>query len=77
MWSLDGFGSSDTSYGSGSATVKWWTKPDRSNIGVIWSENPVVKVHAGDSDVYIRFIEFAKLLVDFSTGAQLSSITVY
>jgi len=77
MWSLDGFGSSDTLYGASSAAVKWWTKPDRSNIGVIWSENPVVKVHTGDSDVYFRFVEFAKFLVDFSTGAQLSSITVY
>jgi hypothetical protein len=73
MWSLDGFGTSDTSYGSGAA-VKHWIRHDLSDIGTIWNLNPVVKVDVDDADVYIRCLESAKLLLDFSSSAQGSDV---
>jgi len=76
MWSLGAFGTSDTSYGAG-ATVTYWTRPDMSNVGRVWSLSPDIQVDAGDSDVYHRFVEFAKLTLDFSASAQSSSITKF
>jgi hypothetical protein len=75
MYNLESFGSSDTNYASSSAAVTWWTRPDVSNIGKNWSLYPVVQNDVGDADVYHRYVENAKMSLDFSTGAQLSSIT--
>lgn len=77
MFSLEAFGTSDTGYGSGSAKTKFITRPDVSKIGVIWNLSPSVTVDAGDADIYLRYVENAKLLVDFSSGAQTSSINKY
>jgi hypothetical protein len=74
MFSLDAFSISDTSYGSGSAKGKWWTRPDVSGMGMIHWLNPSVQVDVGDSDVYIRYVQFGKLKIDFSTSAQDSEI---
>ena len=77
MWSLDGFGSSDQFYGASSAAVDYWSRPDVTGMGRVYSLNASVQNDVGDSDVYIRFLDFAKLLLDFSTGAQTSSITKF
>ena len=75
MASLEAHGTSDASYGSGSAKSKWWTRPSVADMGVVWSLSPSVQVDAGDADVYHRYVRQANLLIDFSTGAQASSIT--
>lgn len=74
MFSLEAFGVSDTSYGSGSAAAPWWSRPPVDGIGEIWSMSPSVQVDASDADVYWRFVEFGKLKLDFSSEAYLSEI---
>ena len=74
MGSLDGFGTSDEYYAASSATVTWWARPDVKSLGKIWSISPTIAQDAGDSDVYIRYLEQGKLKLDFSTGAQDSEI---
>lgn len=75
MYALEAFGTSDTSYGSSSATVTFWTRPNVLGLGRIWFNSVTIAVDTGDADVYYRYTDFAKLKVDFSTGAQASSIT--
>lgn len=75
MWSLEAFGTSDTSYASGSAQVNFWTRPDVSHLGIKWTLDPSIQLDAGDTDVYWRFLNYGKLMLDFSTGAQASAIT--
>lgn len=75
MWNIAVFGTSDTSYGSGSSEVDWWTRPDSEGLGCIWCLDPSIQEDGNDADVYLRFIEYGKLLLDFSASAQDSSIT--
>ena len=75
MWALDANGTSDTSYGASSATVTFWTRPDISKMGRLWTASTAVSVDVGDSDVYWRFVDFGKFMLDFSSSAQDSSIT--
>lgn len=77
MASLDGFGSSDTSYGAVTAQVKWWDRPDVSNVGTLWTYSPSIQNDLNDSDVYHRYCKNCKMTLDFSTGAQSSSINKY
>ena len=74
QWSLDAVGSSDDSYGSGSATVNYWNRQSVINLGRIWSASPSVVVDVADSDVYYRYFDYGKVKLDHSTGAQLCSI---
>jgi len=74
MWSLEASGSSDAGYGAG-ATVTFWNRPDIKDIGVVWNLNVSVQQDTGDADVYYRYADTARMLLDFSTGAQTSSIT--
>jgi len=74
MWSLEAAGSSDTNYGSG-ATVTYWPRPDVKDMGIVWNLNASVQQDIGDSDVYYRYSEMSRMLLDYSTGAQISSIT--
>lgn len=77
VWSLEGVGTSDTSYGSSSAAVQYWTRPDVSNMGLIYTINPTIALDTLDADVYHRYCECSKLKLDFSTAAQDSSITKF
>lgn len=74
-WNLNAWGTSDTSYASGSSQVNWWTRPDVTGLGCSWCEDPSVQEDVNDADVYWRFVEFGKLMLDFSASAQDSSIT--
>lgn len=74
MWSLEAYGSSDTSYGASSATVKPWVIPDIGRL-FIWSITATVVVDNGDSDIYWRFVGHGKLKLDFSSGTQLCAIS--
>lgn len=75
MWSLEAYGTSDTSYGASSAAVKFWTRPDVYNLGSIWNLNASIQQDNGDSDKYHRYLELAKLTLDFSSGGETGSIS--
>jgi hypothetical protein len=74
IWCLEAVGSSDTNYGAG-ATVTYWTRPDVKDMGVVWNLNASVQQATEDTDVYYCYSSTARMLLDFSTGAQISSIT--
>jgi len=76
MYALEAFGTSDTSYASGSAAVTYWTRPNTDGSGTIYEKYPGVNVSGLDADVYLRYTSSAILLLDFSTSAQASSITL-
>lgn len=77
MWSLEGWGTSDTFYGASSSAVTWWTRPDTHKMGNIWNLNSSVQQDVDDADVYHAYVEHAKLSLDFSSSAQSSTITTY
>jgi hypothetical protein len=74
MYSLEAQGSSDTSYGAGGA-VDWWPRPDVIGMGRLWSLSPSIQEDVGDADVYLRYVDAGRFKLDFSAGAQTSSIT--
>lgn len=74
MFSLDGFGSSDTNYGAGSAAVAWWLRPDVAGLGHVYSINPSVQANPDQWDEYLRYVEHGLLKLDFSDGVQVSTI---
>jgi len=47
-----------------------------TKIGYAWTLNPSIQVDGNDTDVYHRYTETGQLLLDWSTGAQLATITV-
>jgi hypothetical protein len=76
MFSLEAWGVSDESYGAITGKGKWWNRPDVSGMG-IWSWlNPSVQsdLVSGQEDVYYRYSQFGRLSIDFSSGAQESTI---
>jgi len=75
MWSLEAFGSSDTSYGSSSAKTAYLTRPNTEGLRSLWSLNPAIRNDVNDNDIYRRFVEHAQMYVDFSTSAQASGLT--
>lgn len=77
MWSLEGFGTSDTSYASSSATVGFWSQRSVNWVGKVWDLSPIVRNDVSDNDKYYRYVEFAKLTLDFSSSAQKSFIENY
>jgi len=74
IWCLEAVGSSDTNYGT-SATVTYWTRPDVKDMGIVWNLDASVQQAIEDTDVYYCYLGTASMLLDFSTGAQTSSIT--
>lgn len=74
MFSLDAMGSSDENYGSSSAKVIMWERPDVTGLGRVWDIEPSVSEDSTDADAYIRFTDFGKLTVDFTVGAEGSDI---
>ena len=74
MWAHNAHGSSDSLYGASSAAVKMWDRLDVSGIGNLLIDSPGIKVDGGDTDVYWRYLNFARLMLDFSSGAQLAKV---
>jgi hypothetical protein len=74
MWSLEGWGTSDTNYGASSAAVDYWSKPDITEIGAVWSLNPSVQNDVNDNNLYHRYVGSAKLTLNCTPGGQSSSI---
>jgi len=77
MFALEAVGTSDTSYGSSSATVTFWTRPDISEMGRIWMLSTTIQIDALDNDIYLRYVDFGQLKLDFSTSAETYLITKF
>jgi hypothetical protein len=77
MTSLDAWGSSDDYYGASSASVKWWSRQEVSDLTHLYSLTPSIQVDTVDSDIYFRYIEGAKLVLDFSSSSESCSILRY
>jgi len=75
--SLEGVGSSDDYYGASSAKTKFWDRPDVSEIGRLWDLWPMLSADNNDADKVLRFLDFGRLMLDFSTGAVDSDILKY
>lgn len=77
MFALEGYGTSDTLYGASSAKTKYWDRPDVTGIGHYWNLEPAVNVHNSDTDIYMRYLDYGKLELDFSSGNESSNIIEY
>jgi hypothetical protein len=77
MASLEASGVSDTYYGASSGKGKWWTRPDVSGIGKVYTRNPSIFDDPGDSDVCFAQSEHARFMLDFSQNQEDSSITTW
>ena len=77
MWSLEANGTSNNYYGASTSSVRRYTKPSVTGLGSIYDLTPAINYDLNDSDIYIRLVDFGKLLLDFSTGAYDSSIVTY
>jgi len=74
MFSLEAFGTSDTSYAAGSAIITHWERQDLHRLNKVWSLSPSVQLDAGDSDVYWRYVQFGRFMLDFSPSTQSSAV---
>jgi len=73
-WNLEVFGTSDTSYGAGSAIVTRWDRPNTEGLGREWAISPSVQMDYVDNDKYHRYLDFGRLTLDFSNSAQTADI---
>lgn len=73
--SLDAAGSSDENYGSSSGKATHWQRQQVQDVIGLYSLNPSIQADANDGDVYLRFVQNAKLTLDFSAGEEASGIT--
>lgn len=71
-YNLNAVGSSDTYYAAGTAAVTFWTRT-RRNLTLV-SGLPEVIQDGVDSDRYLRYGKNGRAIVDWSSGAQTSSI---
>ena len=74
MWALGAVGSSSTNYGTNGGNAMW-ARPDLECME--YDLAPVVKLDNNDSDIYHRYLEDGRLSIDFSSGAEASSIDRY
>ena len=64
-YSLDANGTSDSNYGASSATTKFWQRPKPYGDGKQEEFNVIMDGH--NSDLYLRFFPFMKVLLNFNT----------
>ena len=77
MFSLEGFGTSDTGYAAGTSKVDYHPRLDITQMGTVYNLNGSIQVDVNDSDVYHRYVQNAKMSLDFSDGAHTSIITKF
>lgn len=73
MFGLDAIGSGPGDYGASSAATVFYNRVSLVGVGEIFAVVNVV-VDPSDADVYARYVQAAKLFVDFSSDAQDSGI---
>jgi hypothetical protein len=69
MYGLKVFGTSDTNYGSSSAAVRFWPRPQIGNSVV-----PFVYQDTVDTDVYQRYAGDERLSLKYTSGQQASTL---
>jgi hypothetical protein len=72
MYGLELSGTSDQAYAASSAAVKFWDRPKKRHIGR--TNSIAVLQSISDSDICIRYGEHARVVLDWSAGAQTSII---
>ena len=72
MFTLEAFGTSDSNYGASSAKSNFWSRPPTLGIGTILKYPVIIASDIGD--VYWRYVEFGNFMLDFTSGAESSSI---
>lgn len=72
LFGFDYEGTSSAFYGAGTAAVRYWDRPGIKHIGRTPSINVIQSLN--DADVVERYGVNSKVLLDFSTGAQISTI---
>ncbi len=73
-WNFECFGTSDDYYAASSASVRHWDRPITEGLGREWGISPSVQLDNVDTDRYIRYLDFGRLIMDFSESAQISKI---
>lgn len=77
MWAFEAFGSSDTDYGASTSAVKYWDRPSWGNIRSVWDLSPNVTQATDNTNSYYRYTENGRFVINFTSGSQSSSTTVY
>jgi hypothetical protein len=72
MWDLNAVGASDAFYGAGSAKCKWYDSPD-IYPAVYYTSGKV----ESSGNKYFRYFMHGKFEVDFTSGSETSSISIY
>jgi hypothetical protein len=75
MYGLELSGTSDTSYAASSAAVKFWNRPGKRHIGR--TSTIAVVQSLSNSNICLRYGEHARVITDWTAGAQTSSIEVW
>jgi hypothetical protein len=74
MLTLKAWGTSDTSYGSSSGEVDWWTRENIVGLDYEWPLDAALILDLTDANVYWRYLTYGRLKLDFTPAAQASAI---
>lgn len=77
MWALEANGSGDLFYGASTAKTTYYSRLAVGELGRIFNISPAIVFDTTDNDVYMRFVDFGRLILDFSSGAWGSSVEVH
>lgn len=72
LFACDYEGTSSTNYGASTAAINFWKRPGKKHIGRTDTVDVIQSIT--DTDVLERFGVNSKVILDFSTGAQISTI---
>lgn len=75
-FNLEAHGTSSTSYGASTAAVKMWPRP---SVKFVLKKGEIISVveDASDSDKYLVYGNFKKMVIDHSSGNQSVTVTRY
>lgn len=77
MWSLEAYGTSDVYYGASSAQVKFWNRPEVSNLGNLWGISTTVTQDKGDTGIYHRYLDYGRVSLGWVAPGETGAITVW
>ena len=74
MFSLGSYGTSDTNYAASSAAATLWDRPDTTRMGAVWNLSPSVQENEGVTGIFYRYVDTAKMTLDFAEGGETGII---
>lgn len=77
IFALDGYGASDVYYGASSAKVTYRIAPSIDDVGFFYEDVPVVVQDNLNTNVYLRYLDYGKLLIDYTPSSESITITAY